>query len=114
MRNQMLQLCASRKEKAEISRINYKSGSVETLKRMVELGHGMTILPWLAISTLSAKQQAAVRYFRTPEPVREISLVTQRAQLKKALVDKLALTILNTLPPQLKRNTKQEHSTRFC
>lgn len=108
MRNQVLQLCASRKEKVENAKINYKSGSVETLKRMVDLGHGMTILPWLAVSSLTAKQQQAVRYFRTPEPVREISIVTHRAQLKKALIEKLAVTILNTIPPQLKRNAKQE------
>jgi LysR family hydrogen peroxide-inducible transcriptional activator len=108
MRNQVLQLCASRKEKSEHSKINYKSGSIETLKRMVDLGHGMTILPWLAVSSLTAKQQQAVRYFRTPEPVREISIVTHRAQLKKALIEKLALTILNTIPPQLKRTAKQE------
>lgn len=108
MRNQVLQLCASRKEKSENSKINYKSGSIETLKRMVDLGHGMTILPWLAVASLTAKQQQAVRYFRTPEPVREISIVTHRAQLKKALIEKLALTILNTIPPQLKRSAKQE------
>ncbi|CAN5291838.1 LysR substrate-binding domain-containing protein [soil metagenome] len=108
MRHQMLQLCSSRKEKIESSGINYRSGSIETLKRMVELGHGMTILPWLAVSALTAKQQLAIRYFRTPEPVREISIVTHRAQLKKALIEKLALTILNTIPPQLKRTVKQE------
>jgi LysR family hydrogen peroxide-inducible transcriptional activator len=108
MRSQVLQLCASRKERQENSPINYRSGSVETLKRMVDLGHGMTILPWLAISTLTAKQQQAVRYFRTPEPVREISIVTHRAQLKKALIDKLAEIILTTIPPQLKRNAKQQ------
>lgn len=108
MRNQVLQLCSSRKEKPNDLRIDYKSGSVETLKRMVDLGHGMTILPWLAVSSLTAKQQQAVRYFRTPEPVREISIVTHRAQLKKALIEKLAFTILNTIPPQLKRSVKQD------
>jgi LysR family hydrogen peroxide-inducible transcriptional activator len=108
MRNQVLQLCAMRKDRPTEQRLNYRSGSVETLKRMVELGHGMTILPWLAVASLSAKQQQAVRYFKTPEPVREISIVTHRAQLKKALIEKLAETILKTIPPQLKRNGKQQ------
>ena len=107
MRNQVLQLCALRKDKPNEQKLNYRSGSVETLKRMVELGHGMTILPWLAISNLNVKQQQAVRYFRSPEPVREISIVTHRAQLKKALIEKLAETILATIPPQLKRHAKQ-------
>lgn len=108
MRNQMLQLCASRKERTGEQRFNYQSGSIETLRRMVDLGHGMTILPWLAVETLTPKQQMAVRYFRTPEPVREISIVTHRAQLKKALIDKLAETIIACLPKQLKRTVKQE------
>ena len=107
MRNQMLQLCNFRKDKPNEQRLNYRSGSIETLKRMVDLGHGMTILPWLAVATLTQKQQQAVRYFRTPEPVREISIVTHRAQLKKALIEKLAATILETIPPQLKRTAKQ-------
>ncbi len=108
MRNQVLQLCASRKEKPNGQRMEYRSGSIETLKRMVDLGRGMTILPWLAVATLTPKQQQAVRYFRTPEPVREISIVTHRAQLKKALLEKLAETILDVIPPQLKRAVKQE------
>jgi LysR family transcriptional regulator, hydrogen peroxide-inducible genes activator len=108
MRNQVLQLCAARNEKPAGLRLNYQSGSIETLRRMVDLGHGMTILPWLAVTTLTAKQQQAVRYFRTPEPVREISLVTHRAQLKKALIDKLSEAILESIPKQLKRGVKQE------
>jgi LysR family hydrogen peroxide-inducible transcriptional activator len=108
MRNQVLQLCAARKEKPNEQRFNYQSGSIETLRRMVDLGHGMTILPWLAVDGLSAKQQEAVRYFRTPEPVREISIVTHRAQLKKALIDKLAETIHESIPKQLKRTARQE------
>jgi LysR family hydrogen peroxide-inducible transcriptional activator len=107
MRNQVLQLCALRKDKPGEQRLNYRSGSIETLKRMVDLGHGMTILPWLAVSSLTQKQQQAVRYFRTPEPVREISIVTHRAQLKRNLIEKLAETILETIPPQLKRSSKQ-------
>lgn len=108
MRNQVLQLCAMRKEKASEQRLNYQSGSLETLRRMVDLGHGMTVLPWLAVASLTAKQLEAVRYFRTPEPVREISIVTHRAQLKKALIDKLAETVVSSLPKQLRRNVKQE------
>lgn len=108
MRNQVLQLCSMRKEKASEQRLNYQSGSLETLRRMVDLGQGMTVLPWLAVASLTPKQQEAVRYFRTPEPVREISIVTHRAQLKKALIDKLAETIIQSIPKQLKRSVKQD------
>ncbi|HEU4717440.1 MAG TPA: LysR substrate-binding domain-containing protein [Bacteroidia bacterium] len=108
MRTQVLHICAARKEKAGELRLDYKSGSIETLRRMTDLGEGMTILPWLAVPGLTSKQQEAVRYFRSPEPVREISIVTHRAQLKKALIDKLAESIVSHLPKQLKRHAKQE------
>ncbi|HTF02514.1 MAG TPA: hydrogen peroxide-inducible genes activator, partial [Bacteroidia bacterium] len=81
---------------------------IETLRRMVETGKGMTILPWLAVPALSNKQQEAVRYFRTPEPVREISLVVHRAQLKKAIVDALTEEIQNAIPVHLRRSVKQQ------
>jgi len=108
MKNQVLQLCNRRKEIAGGSSFEYRSGSIETLRRMVETGQGMTILPWLAIPGLSTRQQEAIRYFRTPEPAREISIVTHRAQLKKGMIDALSEVILETIPKHLKRSVKQE------
>lgn len=108
MKNQVLQLCNRRKEKGNGAHFEFRSGSIETLRRMVDTGSGMTILPWLAVPGLSTKQQEAIRYFRTPEPVREISIVTHRAQLKKAIVDALSDIISDTIPKQLKRSVKQE------
>ncbi|HLG03600.1 MAG TPA: LysR substrate-binding domain-containing protein [Bacteroidia bacterium] len=108
MRNQVLQLCGARKDKSAGLRLNYQSGSLETLRRLVDLGHGMTVLPLLAVAGLTARQQESLRYFRTPEPVREISIVTHRAQLKKALIAKLAETIQESLPKQLKRSIRQD------
>jgi len=108
MKNQVLQLCKRKKENGTGTSFEFRSGSIETLRRMVETGKGMTILPWLAVPALSPKQQEAVRYFRTPEPVREISIVTHRAQLKKAIVNALAEVINDTIPKHLKRSVKQE------
>ena len=108
MKNQVLQLCNRKQEKGKESTFEFRSGSIETLRRMVETGKGMTILPWLAVPGLSQKQQEAIRYFRTPEPAREISIVTHRAQLKKAIVDALKKTIGEVLPKHLRRTVKQE------
>ncbi len=108
MKNQVLQLCNRKKASSHGTSFEFRSGSIETLRRMVETGKGMTILPWLAVPALSPKQQEAIRYFRSPEPVREISIVTHRAQLKKAIVDALAELIIDTIPKHLKRSVKQE------
>jgi LysR family hydrogen peroxide-inducible transcriptional activator len=108
MKNQVLQLCNRKKAQPNGTSFEFRSGSIETLRRMVETGKGMTILPWLAVPSLSQKQQEAIRYFRTPEPVREISIVTHRAQLKKGIVDALREQVLQSLPSSLKRSVKQK------
>ncbi len=108
MKNQVLQLCNRKKEKNGVLSFDYRSGSIETLRRMVETGKGMTILPWLAIPGLSTKQQEAVRYFKSPEPAREISIVTHRAQLKKGIIVALTEVINKAIPKHLKRSVKQE------
>lgn len=108
MKNQVLQLCNRKKEQPDGTTFEFKSGSIETLRRMVETGKGMTILPWLAVPALSAKQQEAIRYFRSPEPVREISIVTHRAQMKSGIVDALKEHIVHSLPASIKRSVKQQ------
>ena len=44
---------------------------------MVEMQHGITILPKLALQDLSPQQLKMVRRFKAPAQVREVSLVTQ-------------------------------------
>lgn len=100
-RNQVLNLCKTKAAKEE-SRLNYESGSIETLKRMVEQGNGITILPELALAGFNAKQTSLIRYFKDPEPVREISLVTHRAQLKNKLMEVLSDAIVNAVPEKMR------------
>jgi len=99
-RNQVLNLCKTKTAKEE-SRLNYESGSIETLKRMVEQGNGITILPELALAGFSAKQTSLIRYFKDPEPVREISLVTHRTQVKQKLMEALSEAVINAVPERM-------------
>jgi len=54
-RSQIVNLCELRRASREGSHFEYEAGSVETLKRMVELNDGITILPELATLNLSSK-----------------------------------------------------------
>src|SRR5690606_24068246 len=45
MRNQVLNICRDKFSMGEFRNLEYNTGSVETLKRMVELNEGYTILP---------------------------------------------------------------------
>lgn len=108
MHNQVLNICREKAGQGEHKNLEYNTGSVETLKRMVELNHGYTILPELSIADLSSRQLSMVRYFRSPEPVREISIVTHRHFIKEALIDAFKKEILKTIPEKMKIKTKKK------
>lgn len=105
-RSQTINLCELKKQTKEQSHFEYEAGSVETLRKMVELNNGVTILPELATLDFSVKQLNMVRHFKAPVPVREVSLVTHRNYVKKKLVDVLKEGILLTLPGKITLNKK--------
>jgi LysR family transcriptional regulator, hydrogen peroxide-inducible genes activator len=73
---------------------------------MVEMNKGITILPELATMDFSVKQQNMIRHFKSPAPVREVSLVTHRNYVKKKLVDVLKDEVLKSLPKKITMNKK--------
>ncbi len=105
-RSQIINLCELKKQTKDQSHFEYEAGSVETLRKMVEMNNGVTILPELATLDFSVKQQNMIRHFKTPVPVREVSLVTHRNYVKKKLVDVLKAEIIHTLPQKITMNKK--------
>lgn len=102
MRNQVLNICRDKFSMGEFRNLEYNTGSVETLKRMVELNEGYTILPELSLQDLSARQMNMVRFFKAPEPVREISLVTHRYFIKQAVIEAFKKEILASVPEKMR------------
>ncbi|WP_295118076.1 hydrogen peroxide-inducible genes activator [uncultured Chitinophaga sp.] len=102
MRNQVLNICRDKFTMGEFRNLEYNTGSVETLKKMVELNEGYTILPELSLQELSARQMNMVRFFKAPEPVREISLVTHRYFIKQAVIEAFKKEILASVPDKMK------------
>jgi DNA-binding transcriptional LysR family regulator len=80
------------------------TGSLETLRRMVELNDGITILPELAVLDLSGRQLQGVRHFKRPAPMREVSLVVHRDFVKQRLIDVLRQEIVRAVPEKLRQN----------
>ncbi len=103
-RSQIINLCELKKQSREESNFEYEAGSVETLRKMVELNNGVTILPELATLDFTGRQQNMIRHFKNPAPVREVSLVTHRDFLKKKLIDALKEEIIAALPAKLVLN----------
>ncbi|MEJ7692567.1 LysR substrate-binding domain-containing protein [Daejeonella sp.] len=107
MRNQILNIC--NRERSEVVKpFEYNTDSVETLKRMVDMDRGITLLPELSMSDFSVKQLDRVRYFKSPEPTREISIVTHRNFLKKKLISVLEQEILLAIPKRMQSKKKKE------
>ncbi len=101
LRAQVLNLCELRKKELETSNLEYEAGSIETLKKMVDINKGITILPELAIKDLTASEKKQVRHFKTPAPVREISIVTYHHFVKQRIIDVLKEEIINALPAEM-------------
>ncbi|WP_184550686.1 hydrogen peroxide-inducible genes activator [Mucilaginibacter sp. FT3.2] len=108
MREQVLNICQRRKATKGFQHFEYNTGSVETLKRMVDQNNGATILPELALAELSDKQLDKVRYFKSPEPAREVSIVIQRNFLKRRMIEALKNEILEFVPKRMKSKKKKE------
>ena len=107
MRVQVINLCALQKAQSSLGNITYQAGSLETLKRLVETHSGITILPHLAVLDMNEEQIQYVRFFKPPAPVREISLVTHRSQVKKRLILVLKEAIEDNLPLSVKKIKKK-------
>lgn len=103
-RTQMINLCELFKASRRNSHFDYEAGSFETLRRMVELNDGITILPELATWDFSKKQQGLIRRFRKPSPMREVSMVVRRDFVKERLVQILKEEIMNSIPDKIKKN----------
>lgn len=103
-RSQILNLCELRKVGSKNKNLEYESGSFETLRRMVELNDGITVLPQLATYDLNSNQQQLVRRFRNPAPMREVSMVVHRDFVKKRLIDVLKTEIMNSVPDKIRLN----------
>nr|WP_294876466.1 hydrogen peroxide-inducible genes activator [uncultured Pedobacter sp.] len=107
MRSQVLNICRSTKQN-RLQGLTYNTGSVETLIRMVDMNNGATLLPELALEELSNKQLSKVRYFKSPEPVREISLVTHKNFIKKRMLNALKEEILAVIPKTMRQKKKKD------
>lgn len=103
-RSQIVNLCELQKMSRESSHFDYEAGSIETLRRMVEMNDGITIIPELATLDMPAAQRQLIRSFRKPAPVREVSLVVHRNLVKKRLTDVLKKEILSAIPDKIRKN----------
>ncbi|MGB1018698.1 MAG: LysR substrate-binding domain-containing protein [Chitinophagales bacterium] len=100
-RNQSLKIC---KQTASIETTGYEylSGSIETLKRMVDKGLGYTLVPELSVLNQENKQN--IKRFEEKQPVREVSLACHKSFAKERLIEKIRDVILKNIPEKFTIN----------
>lgn len=101
-RDQTIKLCKQTNDKIQKNPVNFDSGNLETLKRLVEQDFGITLMPYLAMQDHDTKcANGVLKQFEDPIPTRKIRLIYSREFLKKDLVSALAKSILSNLPEEI-------------
>ncbi len=106
-RSQILNLCELKKN-SEASQFEYAAGSIETLVKLVNQESGITIIPELATLDMSVKQKKHLRAFKSPVPVREVSLVMHRYFHKENIIKAMSKEIKTSVPEFMLQNTKKK------
>ena len=86
MRTQVLSLCDLTEQCHINNAVRYEAGSLETLKQLVDVQGGYTLLPELMLPTLTDEQRRRVRPFEAPAPSRNLVLVHTAGFARKKLV----------------------------
>lgn len=100
LRDQALDVCGARQDRRE----EVRATSLETLRQMVGMGLGLTLLPALAVDAAPrvSKKAVEIRPFRSPPPGRTIGLVWRKRAPFPETFERLAQTLKGALPGEVR------------
>lgn len=96
-RAQALELCGASQRGKKLG-YRCKSGSLETLQRLVRETGGSTLIPGL--EALSNSSDPHVRTFADPQPAREVSLVVRPNYHREAVLHGLKTAVISAVPKE--------------
>lgn len=102
-RDQVVDIC-HRGESSAGRRLEFETGSLESLKRLVEQGLGYTLLPELAALEVDSDGPGRLIPLAPPCPSRELGLVYPRGCSRLGVRDALVAAVRSCLPAKLRRN----------
>jgi len=105
-RNQVQKICNLRQTRKIKNNIVYTSGTLESLKKMVQINKGMTLLPEFSIIDFPKKELNHIRNFVAPVPAREIGLIYHTNYIKTSLmegIEKIIKQKITSLTKDLKK-----------
>lgn len=106
-RNQVINLCKLKDDKMTLP-FKYESATIETLIKFVDREGGITLIPELACNDLSDSRKKNAKSIKDINPVREVSLVTNRVFVKQRILKALEEGILEIIPDEMKDKKRGE------
>ncbi|MBY0554481.1 LysR family transcriptional regulator [bacterium] len=106
-REQSLLICKNRKKTSDQNKnLLFESGSLETLKKMIDQENGFTLLPYLA--TMDIQNSKKLKEFNQLVPTREVSVIYNQYFRKNKIKESLIKTIQNNLPKEVSISTNKK------
>ncbi len=107
-RTQTGSLCELIPESETQNRLQYEAGSIESIIKIIDHGKGITLIPELAAENIRGKRKNQIRHFKSPSPVREISLVTPNATGRRAWLNAIKSEIQAVVPAHMLKASRKE------
>ena len=104
-RDQVESLCRKEFNQNTNRPIQFQTGSLETLKNLIDQKLGFTLLPQLATIGWKPSDKQRLRRFKGEKPAREISLVFHSSFIKEGLIHALQSEIKSSLPTGFKNDS---------
>jgi LysR family transcriptional regulator, hydrogen peroxide-inducible genes activator len=109
MHFQAINLCEGNVRNRDKVQLQYQTGTLQSLVKMVETNGGCTILPELCIEDFYEHQLENIRYFKSPEPVREVSLVHSRYFVKNKIANAFIQIVSKHIPEAMLAKTRKKN-----
>lgn len=110
-KDQVLSFCGLQAQDKKLTaspRIRFQSGSLDTLRRLVQKGDGFTLIPaMMALELRKDERDAHVRGFKNPIPTREVSLIYRRDHWKLSIIKAIEKTVIESIPSSIARTPER-------
>ena len=101
MRRQVESICGNLSAESKNRHVDYRSGSISTLIKLVNQNGGNTLLPYFSTLDLPESEKQAVGPFSAPVPVRSIGIIVHKHFVKRKILDQLVQVIKKRVNPML-------------
>lgn len=108
MRTQVEHICnLSSSHFNEVSNLEFKAGSIDSLIRFTRVNQGVTLLPLLAIQEFEKEELQYCSRFSPPVPVRSVGMIIHKHFVKKKLLKKLQIMIQQSMSKLIEQTSKE-------